>query len=215
MSQQFLSQARELWQTITAPETVKSYQSTLSLTWQILQRLGKTLWLGLCLVLVAFDWVGSTGISVGRSARAWLEGLQQVKTEDVASQTGQRLLASSQASVTNAITNARKQLGLAEKPTVLAALAEVMAEAKSKAAAVDALALEGSADEDSANETSPPEAGEASASAAVSEPASKSTPEPAPEPAPEAAAVVEVIESPAAASETAAIAPPADETEEA
>ena len=138
MSQQFLNQAKELWQTLSAPETVKSYKGTVALTWQIVQRLGKTLWLGLCFILVALDWIGTTGIGAGRSLRAWAVGLQanlqEVKTEEIAAQTGQRVLESGKTGVTNAIANARQQLGLAEKPTMFAVLAE-MAQAKEVEAA--------------------------------------------------------------------------------
>lgn len=131
MSQQFRQQAGELWKTISSPSTLQLYKDTFALTWQILTRLGQTLWLAVCLVLVAADWLGSTAIASGKNVRQWLQDFQVPSADAVTADTGQRLLSASKTTAsqafTQAITKARQQLGLAERPTVLSVLADALA----------------------------------------------------------------------------------------
>lgn len=122
MSQQFLSQVNELWTTIASPETRKVYTDVVTLSWQILQRLGQTIWLGICLLLVAIDSIGSSAIATGRKSRTWLTTLQAGDSEPLATVTSQRLLSVGQTGLSQLVANARKNLGLADRPSMLSLL---------------------------------------------------------------------------------------------
>jgi hypothetical protein len=121
MSKQLSQQTTELWKTLSAPQTLETYKNTISLTWQIFQRLGQTLWLALCFTLVATDWLANTAITTGKASRTWLEHLQHRKPENLASETGQQLLHVGKTGLSQVIANARQQLGLPEKPAAIAA----------------------------------------------------------------------------------------------
>ena len=115
MSKQLSEQASELWKTISSPQTAETYQNTLSITWQILKRLGLTIWLALCLVLVGADWVTGTALSGGKSMRAWVEKLKNSDSEQLTAMTSEQMLTIGKQGLANAVVNARKQLGLSEQ----------------------------------------------------------------------------------------------------
>lgn len=115
MSEQLSKQASELWNTISAPQTAETYKNTFTLTWQILKRLGLTVWLALCLIIVAADWIADTAIRSGKTVRLWLENLQNQDSEKLAAVTGEQLVSLSKQSLFQTVANARKQLGLPEK----------------------------------------------------------------------------------------------------
>lgn len=116
MSSQIKTQADKLWQTLSAPTTLSTYQQALNLTWKILTETALLLWLVLCLVLVFFDWFGNTAIALGRRSKDWFDNLQTSKTDQIASDTGKALLEVGKTGVASALSLARAQLGLPEKP---------------------------------------------------------------------------------------------------
>lgn len=116
MSNQIKNQADKLWQTLSAPTTLSTYQQTLNLTWKILTEAALLLWLVLCLVLVFFDWFGNTAIDLGRRSKLWFDNLQTAETDQIASDTGKALLEVGKTGIASTLSLARAQLGLPEKP---------------------------------------------------------------------------------------------------
>jgi hypothetical protein len=116
MSNQIKNQADTLWQTLSAPTTLSTYQQTLNLTWKILTEAALLLWLVLCLVLVFFDWFVNAAIALGRRSRVWFDNLQTSETDQLASDTGKALLEVGKTGLASTLSLARAQLGLPEKP---------------------------------------------------------------------------------------------------
>ncbi len=116
MSNQISAQATKLWQVLSASSTLETYRQTINVTWQILKETALLLWLIVCLVLVAYDWIGTTAVLTGRRLKGWYGQLQSANTDQLASQTGQTLLQVSKTSFASTIALAREQLGLPEKP---------------------------------------------------------------------------------------------------
>lgn len=105
-------QAAKFWQTLSAPETLTTYQEAGAVTWRILQELGLLLWLVLCLGLVAVDWFWKNSIQAGRNFRYWLSGLEQPSPERIASEAGKAIVSVGKGSFDYTIAQARGQLGL-------------------------------------------------------------------------------------------------------
>jgi hypothetical protein len=116
MSNQISAQANKLWQIVSAPDTVGTYQKTIAVTWQILKETALLLWLVICLVLVLFDWIGSTAVQLGQQAKDWFNNLQDSSTDQMASEAGKSLLEVGKTGITSAVALAREQLGMPDKP---------------------------------------------------------------------------------------------------
>ncbi|HEY9646555.1 MAG TPA: hypothetical protein V6C88_09310 [Chroococcidiopsis sp.] len=116
MSKQISAQATKLWQVLSASSTLETYKQTITVTWQILKETALLLWLVVCLVLVAYDWIGTTAVLTGRRLKTWYAQLQNANTDQLASQTGQTLLQVGKTSFASTVALAREQLGLPEKP---------------------------------------------------------------------------------------------------
>jgi hypothetical protein len=116
MSNQISAQANKLWQIVSAPDTASTYQKTITVTWQILKETALLLWLVVCLVLVLFDWIGSTAVKLGQQTKTWFDNLQSSNTDQMASEAGKSLLEVGKTGITSAVSLARGQLGLPEKP---------------------------------------------------------------------------------------------------
>lgn len=114
MSKQIQTQAAKLWQTISAPETLNAYTSVVFATWKILRELAILLWLAICFILVAADWLLSAAFQLGKATRNWFN--QVGKSEQVGTEAGKLLLSASRSSAYAAVSQARLQLGLPEKP---------------------------------------------------------------------------------------------------
>lgn len=73
-------------------------------------------WLAVCFVLVAFEWVGHRAITAGRSTRIWFSTLEdgnpQQTVSEIAADTGKSLVARSQKTIAQVMVQAKKQLGL-------------------------------------------------------------------------------------------------------
>ncbi|MGG6294754.1 hypothetical protein ACQ4M4_10040 [Leptolyngbya sp. AN02str] len=125
MSTQISNQASKVWNTLTDPETAKTYGQTGKLTWNIIQEVGLLLWLVLCLTLVLFDWFWKNSIRLGSNTRNWIENIEKPSTDRIASETGKTLASAFSNGAAFALAQAREQLGLpqpveeeAPKPSV-------------------------------------------------------------------------------------------------
>lgn len=116
MSNQIKTQANKLWQTLSAPTTLSTYQQTLNLTWQILKETALLLWLVICLALVFFDWFGNTAIALGRNSKNWFDNLKASETDQIATDTGKALLEVGKTGIASTLSLARAQLGMPPKP---------------------------------------------------------------------------------------------------
>jgi len=130
MSQQISSQANKFWQLLTAQSTLDTYRQAVNLTWSILKEAVLLVWLVICLVLVLGDWFWEKSVGLGRQTRLWVNGLQTINTDQVASQAGKAIVEAGKSSLTYTIAQARGQLGLPEKPG-LSSVASPAAEAAS------------------------------------------------------------------------------------
>jgi hypothetical protein len=117
MSNQFLAQLSKLQQLLAAPTTLGAYTQVFAVTYNILKESLVLAWLTICLVLVLFDWISTRAISTGQRSKDLLENLKEVKSEDLASETGKSILSAGKAGLAYTISQARDQLGLSEKPS--------------------------------------------------------------------------------------------------
>lgn len=115
MSQQISSQANKFWQLLTAPSTLDTYRQAINLTWSILKEAILLIWLVICLVLVLGDWFWEKSVGLGRQTRIWVNGLQTVNTDQMASNAGKAIVSAGKNSLTYTLAQAREQLGLPEK----------------------------------------------------------------------------------------------------
>lgn len=104
-------QSAKLWQLLTAPDTFDSYKKVVLLTWDILKEAGILIWLVLCLVLVAFEWLWKTAFGTGQNFRNWVNQLEGTG-DQAASEAGKALLSAGKNSLSYTITQAKTQLGL-------------------------------------------------------------------------------------------------------
>jgi hypothetical protein len=105
------TQAAKLWQLITSPDTANSYKTALLLTWDILKETALLIWLVICLVLVAFEWIWKTAFSSGQSFRSWVNSLEGTG-DRAASEASRALLTASKNSLQSTLTQAKIQLGI-------------------------------------------------------------------------------------------------------
>ncbi|NJR38998.1 MAG: hypothetical protein HC781_09375 [Leptolyngbyaceae cyanobacterium CSU_1_4] len=117
MSNQFLAQLSKLQQLLAAPTTIGAYTQVFVVTYNLLKEGVVLAWLTLCLVLVLFDWISTQAIATGQRSKNLLENLKEVKSEEFASETGKSILSAGKAGLAYTISQARDQLGLAEKPS--------------------------------------------------------------------------------------------------
>ena len=115
MSNQFSAQLLKLQQLLAAPSTFSAYTQVFDVTYNIIKECLVLAWLTLCLVLVLFDWIGSFAISTGQRSKDLLENLKEVKSEELASETGKSILSAGKAGLAYTVSQARDQLGLSEK----------------------------------------------------------------------------------------------------
>jgi hypothetical protein len=104
-------QAAKFWQLLTAPDTLESYKKVGLLTWDILKEAGLLVWLVVCLVLVAFEWLWRTAFGAGQNFRDWINQLEGTG-DRAASEAGRALLSASVNSLSYTITQAKTQLGI-------------------------------------------------------------------------------------------------------
>ena len=102
------AQAAKLWQIIRAPETFSAYKSAVVVTWDILREIFLLLWLSLMWVAVLAD--GS--ITLGRSARTWLERQKHPSSDRSVAEVGKALLSAGSKGLASAISQAKHQLGI-------------------------------------------------------------------------------------------------------
>jgi len=117
MSNQFLAQLSKLQQLLAAPTTLGAYTQVFAVTYNILKESVVLAWLTVCLVLVLFDWMSTNAIATGQRSKDLLENLKEVKSEELASETGKSILSAGKAGLAYTISQARDQLGLSEKPS--------------------------------------------------------------------------------------------------
>jgi hypothetical protein len=118
MSTQISSQATKLWQIISAPKTLEAYQQAIAVTWQILKETALLVWLTICLVLVLFDWLGTTAVTTGHNVKNWFNSLKETSSDQIASETGKAILTVGKTGIASTVALAREQLGLPEKPAL-------------------------------------------------------------------------------------------------
>ena len=116
MSNQIQTQATKVWQSIAAPETAATYQKTGAVTWAILKETGYLLWLVICLVLVAGEWIWKTGYRSGYDFREWLNNFERPSPDRLLSATGQTLLGAGKTSLASVLSTAKDQLGIEAEP---------------------------------------------------------------------------------------------------
>ncbi len=116
MSKQIQSQASKVWQIIKDPATGATYTQTASTTWIILKETGYLLWLVVCLGLVFGDWIWRTGYRTGWSTREWINNFEKPSPDRLAQDAGQGLLQASKTAVASAVSTAKSQLGIEDKP---------------------------------------------------------------------------------------------------
>ena len=121
MSNQIQTQAAKVWETIAAPETGATYQKTGVLTWTILKETGLLLWLIVCLVLVAGEWIWKTGYRTGYGFRDWLNNFERPSPDRLLSATGQSLLDVGKTGFSSVLVTAKNQLGIEVEPEPIAA----------------------------------------------------------------------------------------------
>ena len=102
------AQANKLWQIIQAPETFSKYQSAVLVTWDILREIFLLLWLGFLWVAVLAD----RSISLGQSARIWLDNQKQSTHDRSAAEIGKALLSAGAKGLAVAVAQAKQQLGI-------------------------------------------------------------------------------------------------------
>lgn len=105
------AQASKLGSLVTDPQTYAAYQNFFKTTWEILRETGLLLWLGVCLILVVFEWFWRNSVAIGRNSRTWLNNLEG-SNEKIASETGKALLSAGKNSLDFTIATAKQQLGL-------------------------------------------------------------------------------------------------------
>lgn len=111
-------QFQKLWATLTGEETLPTYRQALDLTWQILKETLILLWLVLCLVVVAGEWVWNGAIALINQSKTVLEKAKETSSDQMVTDTGKALLTASTDSVAFAIDRAKEQLGLPVQPRV-------------------------------------------------------------------------------------------------
>lgn len=119
MSPQFSEQASQLWKTVSEPETVKTYRSTISLSWKILSNIVHLLWLAICSIIVLFDWGNRTSRRSIQWIQQGIQAFQARQSEDLLFQTKAVLLSASKEALKKTVTVARRELGLPAEPTPL------------------------------------------------------------------------------------------------
>jgi hypothetical protein len=124
MSNRFLAQLSKLQQLLAAPETFGAYRQVVTVTYSILKECLILVWLTVCLVLVVFDWMGTSAVATGQRSKNLLENLKEVNSEDLAADTGKSILSAGKAGLAYTVSQAREQLGLSEKPADKITLAE-------------------------------------------------------------------------------------------
>ncbi|MGB3496165.1 MAG: hypothetical protein WBA57_25785 [Elainellaceae cyanobacterium] len=115
MTQKIRSQATQFWTVLASSETLDTYQKAADLTWQIIKEGALLIWLVLCLVLVGLDLGAEKAIATGRSTRTWLNSIQENDSNQLATDTKQKLITAGKTRMTTAIAQARQQIGLPEK----------------------------------------------------------------------------------------------------
>ncbi|MGQ9869544.1 hypothetical protein [Leptodesmis sp.] len=105
------AQWEKLWQILSQPKTYATYKEAGQVTWAILKETGVLAWLGICLLLVVFEWFWKTAIGSGRNFRNWFNNLEG-SSDQIASETGKALLSAGKNSLDFTINAAKAQLGL-------------------------------------------------------------------------------------------------------
>jgi hypothetical protein len=116
MSNQIQTQATKVWQTVFDPETAGTYKKTATTTWTLLKESGYLLWLVVCLVLVAGEWIWKTGYKTGWGVRQWVNNLEKPSTDQLLSSTGKNLLSAGKSGLAIALSTAKDQLGIEYEP---------------------------------------------------------------------------------------------------
>lgn len=115
------AQGRKVSSLIFSASTGAVYKQMFALTWQIVRETALLLWLVVCLVFVAAEWFYRRSIALGRSTRRWSSNLGQVAASATEprslSTVGQSMLGAGQAGATFLVTQARRQLDMADPPT--------------------------------------------------------------------------------------------------
>jgi len=113
------AQARKVGTLMFSASTGAVYKQMLTLTWDILRETATLLWLVVCLVFVGAEWFYRRSVALGRRARSWYNSLGQTSSDTEArslSAVGQTMLGAGQAGATFLLTQARRQLDMAEPP---------------------------------------------------------------------------------------------------
>ncbi len=106
------AQAAKLVQLLLAADTFAAYQKALQITWEIIKETALLIWLVICLVLVLGDWFWKTATQLGQNTRSWFTSLQEVSSDQVATETGKALLTAGTSTLSFTLNKAREQLGL-------------------------------------------------------------------------------------------------------
>ncbi len=106
------AQAAKLVQLLLAADTFAAYQKALQITWEIIKETALLIWLVICLVLVLGDWFWKTATQLGQSTRSWFTNMQEVSSDQVATETGKALLTAGSSTINFTLNKAREQLGL-------------------------------------------------------------------------------------------------------
>jgi hypothetical protein len=120
MTKQVLSQAAKLREILANPQTATTYRQAGTLTWSIIRETGLLVWLVICLVLVAGEWLVKNTNQVVDSVQTWLETSDQPQpdaaasksTEERFSETSKTVLEASKTGLTKAVALAKSQLGI-------------------------------------------------------------------------------------------------------
>lgn len=151
-------QFQKLWATLTGDETLPTYRKALDLTWQILKETLILLWLVLCLVVVAGEWVWNGAIALVNQSKTVLEKAKDTSSDQMVTDTGKALLTASSDSVAFAIDRAKEQLGLPVQPRVKPAPKPPSPSTQDKSDPTDATPSEPASDSAPAPAIAPPTA---------------------------------------------------------
>ena len=115
MENRIQQQATKVWQAASEPGVIGAYTQALTLTWNLIKEVAILVWLVLCLVLVAGDWLWINGKAAISNLQTWFSRMKEVETTEVASDAGKVLANVSKQGATAIVSYAKTQLGLQEE----------------------------------------------------------------------------------------------------
>ena len=126
MSSPLETQAKVWVDTISNEKTISSYQAVfqtlmstvtalwdaIQVSWNIVKETGKLIWLFICFGLVASDWLWDSSKNLIEKVKDFSTHANDPKSDTYIVDTGKALFEASKTGAVNAVSQARKQLGL-------------------------------------------------------------------------------------------------------